>query len=116
MLILQESCTDASGSIVVYAPVNLHSMDIVMSGEDTSYIPILPSGFAMLPDGRPSRGSAASSSSNPIGGSSGSLLTITFQILISSLPPAKLNTESVESINRLISETVQHIKAALNCP
>ncbi|ONK74994.1 uncharacterized protein A4U43_C03F12210 [Asparagus officinalis] len=116
MLILQESCTDASGSIVVYAPVNLQSMDIVMSGEDTSYIPLLPSGFAILPDGRPSNGLAASTSSNPISGSSGSLLTITFQILMSSLPTAKLNTESVESVNRLISETVHNIKAALNCP
>jgi len=116
MLVLQESCTDASSSIVVYAPVNLHFMDIIMRGEDTSYIPLLPSGFAILPDGRPSGGSAASTSSNPMGGSSGSLLSITFQILVSSLPSAKLNAESVESINRLISETVQHIKAALNCP
>ncbi|KAJ6806597.1 homeobox-leucine zipper protein ROC8-like isoform X1 [Iris pallida] len=116
MLILQESCTDESGSIVVYAPVDLPAINVVMSGEDTSYIPLLPSGFTILPDGRPGGGSAASSSSNPMGGSSGSLLTVTFQILVSSLPTAKLNSESINTVNGLISSTVQHIKAALNCP
>ncbi|WOL09374.1 homeobox-leucine zipper protein ROC8-like [Canna indica] len=115
MLILQECCTDASGSVVVYSPIDLPAINIVMSGEDPSYIPILPSGFTILPDGRSAGGQGASSSSNPMGGSSGSLVTVAFQILMSSLPSAKLNLESVMTVNNLISTTVQQIKAALNC-
>lgn len=114
MLILQESCTDPSGSLVVYASVDLQSINIAMGGEDPSFIPLLPSGFIVLPDGRPGTGSIASSSSNPMGGSSGSVLTVAFQIMVSSLPSAKLNLESVATVNQLIGATVQQIKAALS--
>lgn len=120
MLILQESCTDSSGSLVVYAPVDLSNINIAMSGEDPTFIPLLPSGFTISPDGRPDNsGVGASTSSNMQGGmlrSAGSLITVAFQILVSSLPSAKLNHESVNTINNLISATVQQIKAALNCP
>uniref|UniRef100_A0A1D1Y0W3 Homeobox-leucine zipper protein ROC8 n=1 Tax=Anthurium amnicola TaxID=1678845 RepID=A0A1D1Y0W3_9ARAE len=112
MLILQESCTDSSGSLVVYAPIDLPAINIVMSGEDPSYIPLLPSGFTILPDEEPGVGGGASTSSNPSGGS---LITVAFQILVSSLPSARLNLESVTTVNNLISTTVQQIKAALNC-
>ncbi|KAM0949143.1 putative transcription factor & lipid binding HD-SAD family [Dioscorea sansibarensis] len=109
MLILQESCTDASGSLVVYAPVDLQGINVVMSGEDPSYVPLLPSGFAILPDGRAGGASTSSSSMT------GSLITVQFQILVSSLPSAKLSAESVNTVNNLISTTVQQIKAGLNC-
>ncbi|XP_068662098.1 homeobox-leucine zipper protein ROC8-like [Aristolochia californica] len=119
MLILQESCIDSSGSLVVYAPVDLPAINIAMSGEDPSYIPLLPSGFTISPDGRLDPSGGASSSSSSIQGSgarsSGSLITVAFQILVSSLPSAKLNLESVTTVNNLISTTVQQIKAALNC-
>lgn len=120
MLILQESCIDNSGALVVYCPVELPAINIAMSGEDPSYIPLLPSGFTILPDGLLDHGGdGASTSSNVhgnIGRSSGSLITVAFQILVSSLPSAKLNLESVNTVNNLISTTVQQIKAALNCP
>jgi homeobox-leucine zipper protein len=111
MLILQESSTDASGSLVVYAPVDIPAANVVMSGEDPCAIPLLPSGFTILPDGRP--GASTSSSSTAAAG--GSLVTVTFQILVSSLPSSKLNAESVATVNSLISTTVEQIKAALNC-
>ena len=118
MLILQESCTDSSGSMVVYAPIDLPAINIVMSGEDPSYIPLLPSGFTILPDedaaaGRPFPSPTAASSSASGGGS---LITVAFQILVSSLPSSRLNLESVTTVNNLISTTVQQIKAAWNCP
>ncbi|XP_042445806.1 homeobox-leucine zipper protein ROC8-like isoform X1 [Zingiber officinale] len=116
MLILQECCTDALGSVVVYSPIDVPAINIVMSGEDPSSISLLPSGFTILPDGRSAGGQGASCSSNPRGGSSGSLVTVAFQILMSSLPSAKLNMESVMTVNNLIGTTVQQIKAALNCP
>lgn len=111
MLILQESCTDASGSLVVYAPIDIPAANVVMSGEDPSAIPLLPSGFTILPDGRP--GASTSSAASGCGG--GSLVTVAFQILVSSLPSSKLNAESVATVNSLISTTVEQIKAALNC-
>ncbi|KAJ4961400.1 hypothetical protein NE237_021310 [Protea cynaroides] len=118
MLILQESCTDPSGSLVIYAPVDLQAINMAMSGVDTTYVPLLPSGFTISPDGRPVQGGGAGpSTSSHIQGnrSSGSLITVAFQILVSSLPSAKLNLESVTTVNNLISTTVHQIKAALNC-
>ncbi|XP_073288662.1 homeobox-leucine zipper protein ANTHOCYANINLESS 2-like [Primulina huaijiensis] len=115
MLILQETCTDAAGSLVVYAPVDIPAMHVVMNGGDSAYVALLPSGFVIVPDGPGSRGP---SSNVPIGmahGVSGSLLTVAFQILVNSLPTAKLTVESVETVNNLITCTVQKIKAALNC-
>ncbi|CAN6717330.1 unnamed protein product [Malus baccata var. baccata] len=114
MLILQESCIDSSGSLVVYSPIDLPAINIAMSGEDSSYIPLLPSGFTISPDGRADQGDGASSSSCNANGS-GSLVTVVLQILVSSLPSAKLNLESVNTVNNLIGTTVQQIKTALNC-
>ncbi|XP_068307009.1 homeobox-leucine zipper protein HDG11-like [Pyrus communis] len=114
MLILQQSCIDSSGSLVVYSPVDLPAINIAMSGEDPSYIPLLPSGFSISPDGQADQGDCASSSSCNATGS-GSLITVAFQILVSSLPSTKLNLESVNTVNTLIGNTVQQIKTALNC-
>ncbi|KAL6861847.1 hypothetical protein ACP4OV_017547 [Aristida adscensionis] len=115
MLILQESSTDATGSLVVYSPVDLPAANVVMSGEDPSAIPLLPSGFAILPDGRPASGAGASSSSGQLAPPLGCIVTVAFQILVSSLPSSRLNAESVATVNSLISTTVQQLKAALNC-
>ncbi|OIW20075.1 hypothetical protein TanjilG_00556 [Lupinus angustifolius] len=121
MLILQESCIDSSGSLVVYCPVELPAINIAMSGEDPSYIPLLPSGFTISPDGQNDQGGvggdgASTSSNTNRNTSGGSLVTVAFQILVSTLPSAKLNKESVNTVNSLIGTTVQQIKAALNCP
>lgn len=113
MLILQETCTDAAGSLVVYAPVDIPAMNVVMNGGDSDYVALLPSGFAIVPDG------PGQSNNGPIsnGGSGhragGSLLTVAFQILVNTLPTANLTVESVETVNNLISCTVQKIKAAI---
>ncbi|KAE7999804.1 hypothetical protein FH972_004199 [Carpinus fangiana] len=122
MLILQETCIDAAGSLVVYAPVDIPAMHVVMNGGDSAYVALLPSGFAIVPDGPGSRGPGATANGNNSskgGGGphrvSGSLLTVAFQILVNSLPTAKLTVESVETVNNLISCTVQKIKAALQC-
>ncbi|KZV34775.1 hypothetical protein F511_00677 [Dorcoceras hygrometricum] len=53
MLILQESCIDASGSLIVYCPVDIPAIEIAMAGDDPSYIPLLPSGFTISPSGHP---------------------------------------------------------------
>ncbi|XP_009802526.1 homeobox-leucine zipper protein HDG2-like isoform X1 [Nicotiana tabacum] len=101
MLILQESSTDPTGSFVVYAPVDVPAMNTVINGGDPEYVALLPSGFAILPDGPPGR----------IAG--GSLLTIAFQIFVDSVPTAKLSLGSVATVNKLIACTVDKIRAAL---
>ncbi|KDP35728.1 hypothetical protein JCGZ_10500 [Jatropha curcas] len=119
MLLLQESCTDALGSLVVYAPIDITSLNIAMTSEDSLIIPILPSGFVISEDGRPDNSRASTSA----GGGGGSLVTIAFQILgsnpltssASSSTPTEMNMESVAKVNTLISSTVQKIKIALNC-
>ncbi|XWS46018.1 hypothetical protein CRYUN_Cryun14cG0029100 [Craigia yunnanensis] len=120
MLILQETCIDAAGSLVVYAPVDIPAMHVVMNGGDSAYVALLPSGFSIVPDGPGSRGPTSNGHINGNGGGGshrvgGSLLTVAFQILVNSLPTAKLTVESVETVNNLISCTVQKIKAALQC-
>lgn len=103
---------------MVYSPVDLAALNIAMSGEDPSYIPLLSSGFTISPDGNGStseQGGGASTSSGR-SSSSGSLITVGFQIMVSNLPSAKLNMESVETVNNLIGTTVHQIKTALSGP
>ncbi|KAK8496650.1 hypothetical protein V6N12_063910 [Hibiscus sabdariffa] len=109
MLILQESCTDATGSYVIYAPVDIVAMNVVLSGGDPDYVALLPSGFAILPDGPGHNGGGILEI-----GSGGSLLTVAFQILVDSVPTAKLSLGSVATVNSLIKCTVERIKAAVN--
>ncbi|KAL7250291.1 hypothetical protein ACSBR1_012319 [Camellia fascicularis] len=108
MLILQESCSDPTGSFVIYAPVDVVAMNMVLSGGDPDYVAILPSGFAILPDGPAGHGGRIGE-----GGSGGSLLTVAFQILVDSTPNAKLSLGSVATVNNLIACTVDRIKASV---
>jgi homeobox-leucine zipper protein len=112
MLILQESCTDMSGSYVIYAPVDVVAMNVVLNGGDPDYVALLPSGFAILPDG-PSSGSSSIMQGDGGVGSGGSLLTVAFQILVDSVPTAKISLGSVATVNSLIACTVERIKAAV---
>ncbi|KAG8043579.1 hypothetical protein GUJ93_ZPchr0458g22420 [Zizania palustris] len=118
MLILQESCTDASGSYVIYAPVDVVAMNVVLNGGDPDYVALLPSGFAILPDGPANGmlqgGSGAAAADDAGVGSGGSLLTVAFQILVDSVPTAKLSLGSVATVNSLIACTVERIKAAVS--
>ncbi|VVB12164.1 unnamed protein product [Arabis nemorensis] len=126
MLILQESCTDASGSYVIYAPVDIMAMNVVLSGGDPDYVALLPSGFAILPDGSVKGGEGNGGPGTEgvegnnlevvtTGSSCGSLLTVAFQILVDSVPTAKLSLGSVATVNSLIKCTVERIKAAVAC-
>ncbi|XAR71739.1 hypothetical protein NMG60_11018142 [Bertholletia excelsa] len=113
MLILQETQTDSSGSLIVYTAVDIPAMQAVMNGGDSASVALLPSGFAIVPDGFPD--SAGTYNCTAKEGSGGSLLTVGFQILVNNAPTAKLTMESVNTVNNLISRTIQRIKAALNC-
>ncbi|XP_057967176.1 homeobox-leucine zipper protein GLABRA 2 [Malania oleifera] len=115
MWILQDSCTNAYESMVVYAPVDITGMQSVMTGCDSSNVAILPSGFSILPDGVETRPLVITSRPEEKSTEGGSLLTIAFQIQTNSSPAAKLTMESVESVNTLISCTLRNIKTSLQC-
>ena len=87
-------------------------MNVVLNGGDPDYVDLLPSGFSILPDGRQLR-----LGNNIINDkiSSGSLLTVAFQILVDFVPTAKLSLGSVATMNSLISCTIDRIKTTLNC-
>ncbi|KAK4711390.1 hypothetical protein R3W88_005903 [Solanum pinnatisectum] len=110
MLILQESTTDITGSYVIYAPVDIAAMNVVLGGGDPDYVALLPSGFAILPDGPMNHHGGGNSEIDSPGGS---LLTVAFQILVDSVPTAKLSLGSVATVNSLIKCTVEKIKGAV---
>ncbi|KAF5747994.1 homeobox-leucine zipper protein HDG11 isoform X2 [Tripterygium wilfordii] len=121
MLLFQESCIDPLGMVIVYAPIDLPSLNVAVSGADSSNIPILPSGFIISSDGghpdsaAANGGGASTSTANSKRSPAGSLLTVAFQILVSTPSgPNELNMESVATVNTLISSTVQRIKRALD--
>lgn len=98
----------------MYAPVDITAMSTVLKGGEPDSVALLPSGFAILPDG------SHRSSLNMVGTvpptermSGGSLLTVTFQILVDHVPTARLSLGSVATVNKLISNTVVCIKEAL---
>ncbi|KAF8025594.1 hypothetical protein BT93_F2435 [Corymbia citriodora subsp. variegata] len=115
MWVLQDCCTNAYESMVVYAPVDITGMQAVMTGCDSSNIAALPSGFSILPDGLESRPLVISSRHEEKSSEGGSLLTIAFQILTNTSPTAKLTIESVESVSTLISCTLRNIRTSLQC-
>ncbi|KAF4383804.1 hypothetical protein F8388_023496 [Cannabis sativa] len=106
-LMLQESCTDKSGSVVVYSTMDVDAIKLAMQGKDPSFIPILPSGFVIVPV------ELASENNNATGNKSGCLLTIGLQVLASPDPTAKLSLPSVNAINNHLSNTIRQIMAAL---
>ncbi|PIN06274.1 hypothetical protein CDL12_21174 [Handroanthus impetiginosus] len=110
MIMLQESRTDPTASYVVYGPVDTVSMNAILGGGDPSYAPLLPSGFAILPDG-PTGGQGRGMP--PQAETGGSLLTVALQVLVDSSPNAKPSMGSIAAANNLISCTIDNIKKAL---
>ncbi|OIV95987.1 hypothetical protein TanjilG_27091 [Lupinus angustifolius] len=114
MVILQENFTDSTGSYFIYAPLDVASSNVAIKGEDSTLIPILPSGFVICGDGKPNATFGASSSR--YAERSGSLLTIAFQTLVCSLPGiVNLDMGSVSKVNAVLTSTIEKIKIALNC-
>ncbi|KAH6559434.1 hypothetical protein KP509_1Z008300 [Ceratopteris richardii] len=134
ILILQESWTDESGSLLVYMPVDIATFTRVLRGEDPMDFLLLPSGFAIMPG---SVGDNRSVSLSSVGGDgnrismisqTSSLLTVSFQTVVSHLSSSgNLNSTStnpisnilfntlgsMKTVSKIILNTVQHIQTAL---
>ncbi|CAN8236139.1 unnamed protein product [Cochlearia groenlandica] len=110
LVIIQDGYIDALGGMVVYAPVGLATAYSAITGQsDSSGVPILPSGFIISRDGRPTNGDQENYCTT--------VLTVAFQILVSGPSYSKdiHLVESAATVNTLISSTVQRVKAMLNC-
>ena len=97
---IEESSTEPAASFLVYAPVDVPSMEKVLNGGDPKCVPLLPSGFAILPDGTAQPGKAG-----------GSLVNVSFQMLVDSSPSGMLTFSSVSTIESLILAAANKIKA-----
>ncbi|XP_074311375.1 homeobox-leucine zipper protein HDG11-like isoform X2 [Silene latifolia] len=78
-MIFQESVFEQTGSLIVYAPVEMTRMLELATGVDPARVPILASGFAITPDGPDGKDAPSTSTSKPL--PAGSLITAAFQIL-----------------------------------
>lgn len=107
-LVLQESCSDDSGSLVVYATIDVDAIQMAMNGEDPSCIPLLPMGFVVVPMSSNESSKDTTTTAEP-----GCLLTVCLQVLASTMPNAKLNLSSVTAINHHLCNIVQQISAVL---
>jgi homeobox-leucine zipper protein len=96
-LLLQECCTDATGSFVIYAPINYAIFQCMLCGANSEPFPLMPSGFSILP--KVSGGIL-----------DGTLLTIVFQISVT----ATSARSAVESATDVVQETLLRIRAAVN--
>ncbi|KAK1568954.1 hypothetical protein Q3G72_030873 [Acer saccharum] len=118
-LMLQESCTDQSGSHVVYTTIDVDSIQLAMNGEDPSCIPLLPLGFVIVPvehinETTSGEANSISLSQDSNSRNSGCLLTVGLQVLASTMPSAKINLSSVTAINNHLCNTVHQISAAIS--
>ncbi|XP_034580766.1 homeobox-leucine zipper protein ROC6 [Setaria viridis] len=117
MLILQEARTDASCSIVVYAPVEEERMRAVMNGGDHASVDfLLPSGFAVLPDGHgKARRHAPCTSEAPVGdgNTAGALLTVACQALLPGSPSGEHTARAFDDVGGLLCRAIKKIKAAV---
>lgn len=100
---LQESFFDASGSYIVFAPVDIYAMAVVLRGGNPDYVAILPSGFAILPD-RPRMNGEEDVAD-------GSILTVALNIIDHSVTQ-RVPFQSMVSMHRIMTETVASIKGA----
>lgn len=110
MMILQNSCYDASGSFMVYSSLDKHVMEMITSpgGEQAmSNISLFPAGFSLVPLPNPAKGGSA------IGESGGTVMTAGFQILMKLARGTGLCPRSVSSAVKIMSDNIATIKDTL---
>ncbi|KAK9929807.1 hypothetical protein M0R45_026888 [Rubus argutus] len=96
ILILQECCTDATGSYVIFAPISPDVFQSMLYGVDQE-VPLMPFGFSILPN---------------VSGSilDGTLLTMVFQITVKNVS----SKQAVEVVTQIVKEALQRIIEAVN--
>ncbi|KAF0910490.1 hypothetical protein E2562_002944 [Oryza meyeriana var. granulata] len=114
--VLQDICTNPCESTIAYAAIDAAALQPVIAGHDSSGVAFLLSGFiSVMPDGLESKPAVitASRRGGDEAAEAGSLVTVAFQVLVSSSPAATLSPDSVEAVTGLVSSTVRNIRKAL---
>ncbi|KAI3518904.1 hypothetical protein L1887_07793 [Cichorium endivia] len=103
IMVLQETASDMTGSLIVYAPVDLSTISVLMNNGDTSSVALLPSGLYIVPGSGDDLGAP--------GGERGSMVTVGFQMLLQDLVmPSLITADTISTVNDLVSRTVSGIK------
>ncbi|KAE8809966.1 Homeobox-leucine zipper protein ROC5 [Hordeum vulgare] len=117
-LILQQAWSDSPCMVVAYAPIDVGSLKKVMlGGNHDSSFSLLPSGFAILPDGNGDAEIARIGSSNPSAVDAighqwkrGSLVSV----LWSGSMPQNLTAQTIDNVGNLVSRSIEMIKNAVH--
>ncbi|XP_049410461.1 homeobox-leucine zipper protein ANTHOCYANINLESS 2-like [Solanum stenotomum] len=119
MMILQDTCTDATGSLLVYATMDSLAMNVVKKKGDPSGVALFPCGIAIVPDSFQDYNTANNFNrilgENDNGFCGGSLVTIGFQMLVKTFHSKKHTIESAKKANGIISGIINGIKTSLKC-
>ncbi|KAI3723126.1 hypothetical protein L2E82_34490 [Cichorium intybus] len=103
IMVLQETASDMTGSLIVYAPVDLSTISVLMNNGDTSSVALLPSGLYIVPGSGDELGAP--------GGERGSMVTVGFQMLLQDLVmPSLITADTISTVNDLVSRTELGIK------
>ncbi|KAJ0745122.1 putative transcription factor & lipid binding HD-SAD family [Helianthus annuus] len=101
VMVLQETISDMTGSVIVYATIDFPTVSVVMNGEDISSVALLPSGLCIVPG----------YGEDGAGGERGSMVTVGLQLLHPDITTSNMITmETIIMINDLVARTVQGIK------
>nr|XP_029123237.1 homeobox-leucine zipper protein ROC2-like [Elaeis guineensis] len=109
VMILQENCSHATGSYVIYAPIDVVALNAILTGQEADYVALLPCGFTIFPDLPYGMQDGLVGE----GGSGGSLLTVSFQILVDSNPDSNISADTIANLNVLVTGTCDQIKGSL---
>ncbi|KAJ0705509.1 putative transcription factor & lipid binding HD-SAD family [Helianthus annuus] len=101
VMVLQETTSDMTGSLIVYATVDFPTVSMLMNGEDISSVALLPAGLCIVPG----------YGEDGANGERGSMVTVGFQLLHPDIATSNLVTmETITTINDLMARAVQGIK------
>ncbi|KAF5788099.1 putative homeobox-leucine zipper protein GLAB [Helianthus annuus] len=101
VMVLQETISDMTGSLIVYATVDFPTVSVVMNGEDISSVALLQSGLSIVPG----------YGEDGAGGERGSMVTVGLQLLHPDITTSNMITmETIIMINDLVARTVRGIK------
>lgn len=102
ILILQENSAEPTTSYIIYAPMDVATINGLFGGVgDPGTVKLLSSSFSILPSGPP----GFEGGINDITFIDGTLLSMAFQILVDSDPYEKLSASSISSVSNLIKST-----------
>ncbi|XP_038981871.1 homeobox-leucine zipper protein ROC2-like isoform X2 [Phoenix dactylifera] len=109
VMILQENCSHATGSYVIYAPIDIVALNAILTGQEADYVALLPCGFTIFPD----LPHGMQDGIDGEGGSGGSLLTVSFQILADSNPHSNISADTIATLTALVTNTCDQVISSL---